>query len=107
VKHRIDKIFDHTLTGHHGLTNMDNLRSAFTNTMHAEYFVRLAVEEQLEHAEGIANNDALGSLPILGATRFVGTCAAVRRSSVSPTIEILGIIDVDAVVEKDVRHLLA
>src|SRR5262245_39583416 len=32
-KHRIDKVFDRTLTGHHGLTNMDDVCGALANAI--------------------------------------------------------------------------
>jgi hypothetical protein len=62
-----NKVFDRTLTGHHGLTNMDDFCGALANSVHAEHFVRLAMEEQFEHAGISTHNDSLGDLSILGA----------------------------------------
>ena len=72
VEHRVDEVIDRAAEGHHRLPDVDQLAGAFADDMHTQQFVILAVKNQLEHADGVADDLSARDLFVIGFANFVG-----------------------------------
>src|ERR1017187_4949191 len=72
VEDRVHEVIHRALEDHHGLTDVHQLRCLFTDDVHAQDFMRLAVENNLQAPGGIAADLPAGRLAIISQTHFVG-----------------------------------
>ena len=71
VEYGIHEIIHGAFQDHHGLADVQQLAGALADDVHAQQFARLAMENQLEPAGGIAANLAARGLSIVGQAHFV------------------------------------
>src|ERR1039457_7267631 len=62
VEDGVDEVVNGTAQDHDRLADVDKFRCALTNDMNAEDLARVAMENELEAASGIATNLTAGSL---------------------------------------------
>src|SRR5687768_18111123 len=64
VEDGVHEVVDHTVIGHNGLTDMNELGRAVPDGMDAQELSRLVVEEQFQHADLVADQLSPGNFPV-------------------------------------------
>ncbi len=70
VEDGVDEVVDGAAEDHDGLADVDQLAGAFADDVHAEHLARVAVEDELEAAGGVAANLAAGGFAIVTPCRL-------------------------------------
>ena len=76
IENRVDKIIEFAAVGHDGLADVHQLGRAFADHMDAEEFPGLGMKQQLEHADGVADDLAAGDLAVAGDADLIGNAVA-------------------------------
>ena len=72
VENRVDEIIDRAAECHHRLTDVDQLAGAFADDVHAQQLVVLAMKDQLEHTDSIAQDLPARDLLVISFADLVG-----------------------------------
>src|SRR5579862_6515218 len=65
VEYRVDEVVEIAVERHDRLADMDELRRALADDVHAEHLARFAVEDQLQAPGGVAANLAACDLAVI------------------------------------------
>ena len=72
VEDRVDEVVDGAAQDHHGLADVHQFAGAFADDVDAQNLARVAMEDELEAAGGVAANLAASDFAIEGHADFVG-----------------------------------
>src|SRR6266581_4080513 len=65
IEDRVDEVVNGTAKDHDRLADVDQFRRALAKDVNAEDLARIAMEDELETARGVATNLAPGSLTVI------------------------------------------